>query len=96
MFIKFDGIYTGEYNQALITQLTDPLIPKPLRYVPIQLQIASLEALQCVMDVCTPRIDAMMAGTIADAVCRCWIMLSRQNGQVSKPGNLSVAWDQLK
>ena len=74
-----------------MTQLTDPLIPKPLRYVSIQLQIASLEALQCVMNECTPRIDAVKAGIIADAVCRCWITLSRQNGQMSKPGNLSIA-----
>jgi len=72
------------FLKVLITQFTDPLIPKPLRYVPIQLQIASLEALLCVMDVCAPRIDAKKAGMIADAVCRCWITLPPQNGQVSK------------
>ncbi|KAF8727812.1 hypothetical protein AX14_006966 [Amanita brunnescens Koide BX004] len=86
------GIGCVRFLKALIAQLTDPLIPKPPRYVPIQLQIASLEALQCVMDVCAPRLDGMKAGKIADAVCRCWITLHHQNGQVTKQGNLSIAF----
>ncbi|KAF8630055.1 hypothetical protein AX15_003138 [Amanita polypyramis BW_CC] len=83
------GVGCIRFLKALITQLVDPLLPKPPRYVPIRLQIASTEALLCVMNECAQQIDVKKAGMIVDAVCRCWVTLPPQNSVDPKPGKRS-------
>ncbi|KIL67237.1 hypothetical protein M378DRAFT_177394 [Amanita muscaria Koide BX008] len=81
------GIGTVRFLKVLITQLTDPLLPKPLRYVPVQLQVASIEALWIVVQECSPRIDTKYAGMIADAVSRCWVNLVSQENDARVLGS---------
>ncbi|PFH50332.1 hypothetical protein AMATHDRAFT_85853 [Amanita thiersii Skay4041] len=84
--IKALGIGTVRYLKALLAQILEPLIPRELRSVPVQMQIASLEALWCIMEECAPRIDRVKAGMITDVVARCWVTLVDQNKSETEVG----------
>ncbi|KAK2462336.1 hypothetical protein APHAL10511_005642 [Amanita phalloides] len=84
------------FFKALTAQFLDSLMPKPLHYVSIRLQVASLEGLLCIMDVCAPRIDVKKASEIANAVCRCWVTLPCEYGEKSKPAEVKAVREMIR
>lgn len=65
-------MYILIHAQALVPQLTHPLIPLPLVEPRVDLQLASVRALAVVIEECKPRIAGWRL-TILDAVARCWV-----------------------
>jgi len=68
------GIGATRYLKALIPQLTHPLHPTPYKKPRVTLQLASLRALETVIQECHPRIENWK-GTIVEGVAKCWAVL---------------------
>ncbi len=65
--------------QALIPQLTFPLVPDPANGASMEYKLSSLRALQAVMEACAPRIHRWR-GMILGAILKCWTDLV-ENGE---------------
>ncbi|KAF8159812.1 hypothetical protein B0H34DRAFT_655026 [Crassisporium funariophilum] len=66
------GLGSVRFMKAMIPQLTHALIPRPMVEPDREIQLSALNALEVILDVCSPRIKTWKA-TILDAVGRCWV-----------------------